>query len=99
MHTPFSSNEMNQVAPSQVQVIDGRYFWPLTGGVKQNANESSIFGILFDGSAHYNGLLTQVKVSQYHGLTAQATYTRGVSAPTTVRARRRRTTTPTRWRT
>ena len=75
LHTPFSSNEMNQVAPSQVQVINGRYFWPLTGGVKQNANESSIFGILFDGSAHYNGLLTQVKVSQYHGLTAQATYT------------------------
>ncbi len=75
VHTPFSSNEMNQVAPSQVQVINGRYFWPLAGGVKQNANESSIFGILFDGSSHYNGLLTQVKVSQYHGLTAQATYT------------------------
>ena len=75
MHTPFSSNEMNQVAPSQVQVINGRYFWPLTGGVKQNVNESSIFGILFDGSSHYNGLLTQIKASQYHGLTAQATYT------------------------
>ena len=75
VHTPFSSNEMNQVGPSQVQVIGGRYFWPLAGGVKQNANESSIFGILFDGSSHYNGLLTQVKVSQYHGLTAQATYT------------------------
>ena len=75
LHTPFSSNEMNQVAPSQVQVIDGRYFWPLAGGVKQDANESSIFGILFDGSSHYNGLLAQVKASQYYGLTAQATYT------------------------
>ena len=74
LHTPFSSDEMNQVAPSQVQVINGRYFWPLAG-VKQDANASSIFGILFDGSSHYNGLLTQIKASQYHGLTAQATYT------------------------
>ncbi len=74
IHTPFSTNELNQVGPSQVQVIGGRYFWPLSG-VKQDVNSSSVFGLLFDGSSHYNALLTQIKASQYYGLTTQATYT------------------------
>ena len=75
IHTPFAVSELDQVAPSQVQVIGGRYFWPLAGGVKQDVNAATIFGELFDGSGHYNGLLTQLKASQYHGLTMQATYT------------------------
>ncbi|MDT7812870.1 MAG: hypothetical protein QOJ51_877 [Acidobacteriaceae bacterium] len=75
IHLPFQADEMNQVAPSQVQTINGRYVFPATGGVPQDANNSPIFGLLFDGSSHYNSLLTQIKISAYKGLTAQATYT------------------------
>jgi hypothetical protein len=74
LHLPFQADEMNQVAPSQVQIINGRYVFPATGGVPQDANNGPIFGLLFDGSSHYNGLLTQIKISGYKGLTAQATY-------------------------
>jgi hypothetical protein len=58
---------MNQVAPSQVQIINGRYVFPATGGVPQDANNGPIFGLLFDGSSQYNGLLTQIKISGYKG--------------------------------
>ena len=89
LHTPFQSSEMDQIAPSQVAQIAGRYVYPSAGGlnaitgtvtpasavVKQNVNSQTIFGALFDGSAHYNSLISQVKVSQYHNLTAQVTYT------------------------
>jgi hypothetical protein len=75
IHLPFQADEMNQVAPSQVQVINGRYVFPATGGVSQDANNGPIFGLLFDGSSHYNGLLAQIKISGYKGLTGQATYT------------------------
>ena len=64
---------MNQVAPSQVQIINGRYVFPATGGVPQDANNGPIFGLLFDGSSHYNGLLAQLKISGYKGLWAQTT--------------------------
>jgi hypothetical protein len=35
---------------SQVQIINGRYVFPATGGVPQDANNGPIFGLLFDGS-------------------------------------------------
>ena len=79
VHTPFQASEMDQVAPSLVQVIEGRYVYPIPTAaaplVKQDVNAQTIFGNLFDGSAKYNSLISQVKISQLHNLTAQATYT------------------------
>ena len=76
LHTPFQAEDMNQVAPSNVQVIDGRYVYP-AGGVQQDANATEIFGLLFDGNANYNGMITQIRARAYHGLSAQGTYTWG----------------------
>jgi hypothetical protein len=73
VHTPFQAQDMNQVAPSNTQVIDGRRILPASGA--QDANGFIMFGLLFDGAARYNSLLTQLKVRDYHGLTAQAAYT------------------------
>jgi hypothetical protein len=75
VHTPFQASDMNQLAPSNTQVIDGRRVYPAGGGVQQDANGFVIFGLLFDGNAHYNSLNTQLKMRDYHGLTAQGTYT------------------------
>src|SRR5258707_6819779 len=77
LHMPFQAEDMNQVAPSDVQVIDGRYVFPAAGGVQQDANGTEIFGLLFDGKANYNGLITQLRARAYHGLSAQGTYTWG----------------------
>jgi len=76
LHMPFQAEDMNQVAPSNVQVIDGRYVFP-AAGVQQDANGTEIFGLLFDGNANYNGLITQIRARAYHGLSAQGTYTWG----------------------
>jgi hypothetical protein len=75
LHSPFQSSDMNQLPPSDTQVIDGRRVYPAAGGIQQDANSFVIFGLLFDGNAHYNSLITQLKMRNYHGLTAQATYT------------------------
>ena len=75
VHTPFQASDMNQLAPSNTQVIDGRRVYPAGGGIQQDANGFVIFGLLFDGNAHYNSLITQLKMRDYHGLTAQGTYT------------------------
>jgi hypothetical protein len=75
VHTPFQAADMNQVAPSNTQVIDGRLILPASGGIQQDANGFVIFGLLFDGAARYNSLVTQLKARDYHGLTAQGTYT------------------------
>jgi hypothetical protein len=76
LHTPFQAEDMNQVAPSNVQVIDGRYVFP-AAGVQQDANATEIFGLLFDGNANYNGMITQIRARAYRGLSAQGTYTWG----------------------
>jgi hypothetical protein len=75
VHTPFQSSDMNQLAPANTQVIDGRRVYPAAGGIQQNANSFVIFGLLFDGNVHYNSLISQLKMRNYHGLTAQGTYT------------------------
>jgi hypothetical protein len=75
LHTPFQAQDMNQVAPSDTQVIDGRRILPASGAIQQDANGFIIFGLLFDGAARYNSLLAQLKVRDYHGLTAQGAYT------------------------
>src|SRR5258707_2003813 len=75
LHTPFQAQDMNQVAPSNTQVIDGRLILPASGAIQQDANGFIIFGLLFDGAARYNSLLTQLKVRDYHGLNLQGTYT------------------------
>ena len=75
VHTPFQAQDMNQVAPTNTQVIDGRLILPASGAIQQDANGFIIFGLLFDGAAKYNSLLTQLKVRDYHGLTAQGAYT------------------------
>src|SRR5258707_7485021 len=75
LHTPFQAQDMNQVAPSNTQVIDGRLILPASGAIQQDANGFIIFGLLFDGTARYNSLLTQLKVRDYHGLNLQGTYT------------------------
>ena len=60
IHTPFQASEMDQVSPSLVQVIDGRYVYPIPTAtsplVKQDVNAQTIFGNLFDGSGTYNSL-------------------------------------------
>ena len=76
LHTPFQAEDMNQVAPSNVPVIDGRYVYP-AGGVQQDANATEIFGLLFDGNANYNGMISQIRARSYHGLSVQGTYTWG----------------------
>ncbi len=76
LHTPFQAEDLNQVAPSDVQVINGRYVYP-AGGVQQDANATEIFGLLFDGNANYNGMITQIRARAYHRLSAQAAYTWG----------------------
>ncbi len=76
LHMPFQAEDMNQVAPSNVQLIDGRYVYP-AGGMQQDANATEIFGLLFDGNANYNGMITQIRARAYHGLSAQGTYTWG----------------------
>jgi hypothetical protein len=75
LHTPFQAQDMNQVAPSLTQVIDGRRIYPTAGAIQQDANGFITFGLLFDGAVRYNSLLTQLKMRGYHGLTAQGTYT------------------------
>lgn len=75
VHQPFQTMDANIVAPSQVQVIHNRYLFPATGNTAQDANNSEILALFWDGSSHYSGLLTQLKVSGYHGLITQATYT------------------------
>ena len=75
LHTPFQAQDMNQVSPSNTQVIDGRRILPASGAIQQDANGFIIFGLRFDGAAQYNSLLTQLKVRNYHGLTAQGAYT------------------------
>ena len=56
IHTPFQASEMDQVAPSLVKVIEGRYVYPIPTAasplVKQDVNAQTIFGNLFDGSGH-----------------------------------------------
>jgi carboxypeptidase family protein len=76
LHMPFQAEDMNQVAPSDVQVIDSRYVYT-AGGVQQDANATEIFGLLFDGNANYNGMITQIRARAYRGLSAQGTYTWG----------------------
>ena len=75
LHTPFQASELDQLAPSQVQIVGGRYVYPIAGGAKQDVNAATIFGNLFDGAAHYNSLISQLKVAQFGGATFQATYT------------------------
>jgi hypothetical protein len=75
VHTPFQAGDMNQLAPANTQVIDGRLVFPAAGGIQQDANGFVVFGLLFDGNAHYNSLITQLKMRDNHGLTAQGTYT------------------------
>ncbi len=75
VHNPFQTNEANIISPSLVQVVQGRYVFPTSGNVSQDANNSEIFGLFWDGSSHYSGLLTQFKVSDYHGLVTQVSYT------------------------
>jgi hypothetical protein len=75
VHTPFQSSDMNQLAPTNTQVIDGRRVYPAAGGIQQDANGFVIFGLQFDGNVHYNSLISQLKLRNYHGLTAQGTYT------------------------
>jgi hypothetical protein len=76
LHMPFQAEDLNQVAPSNVQVIDGRRVYP-AGGVQQDANATEIFGLFFDGNANYNGMITQIRARSYSGLSAQGTYTWG----------------------
>ncbi len=85
VHNPFQSNETNFVSPSQVQVIEGRYVFPAltptvpvlptgVGAAQDQNNIGEIFALFYDNSSHYNGLLTQLKVSNFHGLVTQASY-------------------------
>src|SRR5260221_10374845 len=48
LHMPFHAEDMNQVAPSNVQVIDGRRVYPAEC-IQQDSNATQIFRLLFDG--------------------------------------------------
>ena len=76
LHGVFNAQDVNQVAPSAVQIINGRYVWPI-GGTVQDTNVRNTYGFFFDNNAHYNGLISQLKVSGYKGLSAQGSYTWG----------------------
>ncbi len=75
VHNPFQTQDVNIVAPSRVRVIGQNYIFPNAAAVVQDQNNGQIFGHFWDGSSHYSGLLTQLKVSGFHGLVTQGTYT------------------------
>jgi hypothetical protein len=87
VHQPFQAQEYDQVPASGTQVIDGRRVYigsqqgpitptnPFVPGNVIDPNAFIVFGLLFDGVEKYSSLTTQLKATDYHGLTAQGTYT------------------------
>jgi len=75
VHNSFAAGDHNQVAPPQVQNINGILVWPTSPGKIGNTAVGPIYAVLYDGSAKYNGLQTQLLLRNAHGFQGQASYT------------------------
>jgi hypothetical protein len=78
VHQAFTADDNNQVLPT---TVGGVLVWPgptsCNGGPCPVANQNvgAIYSIFLDNSAKYNGLQTQFRVRDFHGLQEQTTYT------------------------
>src|SRR5882762_2366997 len=75
VHQSFAAGDHNQVAPPQVQTVDGVLVWPKDGGTLANPMVGPTYAVFYDGSAKYNGLQTQLKLTGMHGAQGQVAYT------------------------
>lgn len=71
---PYQDSDFNMVLPSQV---NGVYYWPSPkgSGTRQNPNVGQIQGLLWNSTAHYNGLQALLSHSLSHGVQLGAAYT------------------------
>jgi TonB dependent receptor len=77
IHLSQVSDDMNLVQPTLVSGVG--YVFPING-LKLDPNwgtGAGIRGTVFDSSAHYNSLQTQLRKSLSHGVQAQGSYTYG----------------------
>jgi hypothetical protein len=75
VHQSFAAGDHNQVAPPQVQTVDGVLVWPASGGTLANPMVGPTYAVFYDGSAKYNGLQTQLRLTGLRGAQAQVAYT------------------------
>ena len=76
VHTSFTTDNANVVLPT---LINGVMTWPspLGSGTLLDPNVRQIRQIFWDGSSHYSGLQTQLKLRPMHGLQGQVSYSWG----------------------
>ena len=75
VHQSFAAGDDNQVAPPQVQSINGILVWPASGGTLANPMVGPTYAVLYDGSTKYNGLQTQLRLTGLPGAQGQVSYT------------------------
>jgi hypothetical protein len=75
VHQSFAAGDHNQVAPPQVQTVNGVLVWPAAGGTLANPMVGPTYAVFYDGSTKYNGLQTQLKLIGPHGFQGQVAYT------------------------
>jgi hypothetical protein len=75
VHQSFAAGDHNQVAPPQVQNVNGVLVWPASGGTLANPMVGPTYAVFYDGSTKYNGLQTQLKLAGLHRLQGQVAYT------------------------
>jgi hypothetical protein len=75
VHQSFAAGDHNQVAPPQVQTVDGVLVWPASGGTLANSMVGPTYAVFYDGSTKYNGLQTQLRLTGLHGAQGQVSYT------------------------
>jgi hypothetical protein len=75
VHQSFAAGDHNQVAPPQIQTVNGVLVWPASGGTLANPMVGPTYAVFYDGSTKYNGLQTQLKLAGLRGLQGQVAYT------------------------
>jgi hypothetical protein len=77
VHLPVTYDDANQVLPTLIAGNRILYPFPTGSGTVANPNVGFIRPVIFDGTSSYEGLQSQIKWRQSHGLQAQAVYTYG----------------------
>jgi hypothetical protein len=75
VHQSFAAGDHNQVAPPQVQTVNRVLVWPANGGTLANPMVGPTYAVFYDGSAKYNGLQTQLRLTGLRGAEGQVSYT------------------------
>ena len=75
VHQSFAAGDHNQVAPPQVQNVNGVLVWPASGGTLANPMVGPTYAVFYDGSTKYNGLQTQLRLTGLRGAQGQVSYT------------------------